>query len=759
MKRIKLYLLLGIISAHLSNGFGQEADSAALEAIMNLEELMKLNITSVSSFNERLSEVPAIVTIIDHETIRQRGYRTIYDALLNVPGFWPIQDVNDKLMGVRGIHASTGQKYLLLINGVKVTENLWNFTDIDYNISLSNVKRIEINRGPGSPIYGRAALTAVINVVTFSGEEIDGLQLDVSLGNYGYKRTGFSFGTSTPDNAQIEVYGHMVSIDGQVFNIPAEFDGAVNRIDGTEIVDKFRTPRGSFGARYHNDNWDLNIIRQSRSYQQPRGAGSQLTWQDLKSNTDFSDSYLNNLQGEEHNFLVFDLERKFDFKKIQNSVTLAYTFSRLKLRENPKPFRDVVFPNDWTSDDIINYGLGEMFEFDIQSHRYGLEYLGSISEPEKYSLVWGLEAYNTVPTSDRFIANYISYVDSTSQQLVKEPVPGGYMRELTGGTFDKMRQEQLYSSFFGFKYSILSNLKVNIGGRYDLHVKGDDYQQSEEADRYPDANAEQKRSEIEKTAGQFSPRFAVVYLPFNDNILITKVIYNRSFIAPGYFYRYADPSTSYAGGPWLKAETLDNFMLSFESQRKRVAAKISGFLNINNDLLVRDNTLTPARYNSLGKLAMMGIECDYRYMYDNLSFYANYAFLEGNKGSSDASSYDQWVMENGSIKNFPKHSGNFGLSYSLLNEQLTLTLNNRWGGNIYSPIGAGLNAGTIEEIEPALVADMTARYIPRRLQQLDLSLSVYNVLNTEIRYGGTVRMPYHQAGRWISFSLLMKFAH
>lgn len=725
--------------------------------VMQLEELMNMQISSVSRFEESASQSPAIVTIINHEMIRERGYRTIYDVLKNIPGFWPIQDVNDRLMGVRGVHASTGQKFLLLINGKKLTENLWNLTDIDYNISLENVKRIEINRGPGSAVYGRAALTAVINVVTFSGKEIDGIQLDFSLGNYGYKKAGFSFGSQDENGSEIEVYGHLVSIAGQEFDIPADKDGAANRVNGKEIVDNFKVPTGGMGARFHNEVWDVNCFAQTRVYQQPRGAGAQLTWQEIASNTNFSNAYKNQLLGEEHKYIVFDAQRNFKIRKVKNSISAGYTYTRLRLRENPKPFRDLSFPASWTQEDSLNYSLGEMFEFDIQSHRYGVEYFGSYSLKKMFSAVWGLEAYQTSTISDKFSSNYNSYVDTTTSQLVKEPIPGGYMRELQGGTFDKSRNEQLYSGFMEFKLRLTDGLRLNVGGRYDVHVKGEDFRQSEESARYPDANAEQKRLEINKTSAQFSPRVALIAMPFNNDLLIGKFIYNKSFIAPGYFYRYADPSTSYAGGPWLKSETLNNYMLSLESITGSISAKAVGYVNVNKNLLTRDVSLTPARYTSLGKLAMQGFELDIMYMLSSMYLYANYAYMVGNERWSDPSSYKTWVMENTSIKNFPKHSGNFGLSYFLLNRQLTLTINNRWGGEILSPIGAGLYIGTIEELPFNLTSDFIIRIKPKRIDRLDLNVSVYNLLDTEVRYGGTVRIPYNQAGRWMNFSLVKTF--
>ncbi|MFW6327783.1 MAG: TonB-dependent receptor plug domain-containing protein, partial [Bacteroidota bacterium] len=377
---------------------------------MSLKDLMNVEVTSVSKIEENLRKSPAVVSVINHEMIRNYGYRTVYDALIDIPGFSPIQDVNDKIIGVRGVHGSTNQKFLLLINGHRITESLWNLTDIDYNISLENVRQIEVIRGPGSAIYGRAALTAVINIITFSGGEIDGLKLDLSLGNHGYRKAGFMYGTKDNSGNEVEVFGHFAALKGEEIDVSSDYDGAVNQISGVEIIDRHNFPTGGFGSRWHNDKWEINLHWQQRQYTQPRSAGGQLNWQDIKANTYFSESFEKRLLGEEHNFLVFDLERKFSGKKINHILSAGYTYSRLRVREINIPFRDIAFSPGAGRLDSLNYSLGEMFEFDLPSSRYGFDYFADYQFGDNATVIWGFEAYETVPVSDKFTSNYIASV-------------------------------------------------------------------------------------------------------------------------------------------------------------------------------------------------------------------------------------------------------------------------------------------------------------------------------------------------------------
>jgi iron complex outermembrane receptor protein len=719
---------------------------------MSLEDLLNTPITSVSKIEEKRSTSPAVVDVITNDMIRNYGYRTLYDVLMKIPGFTPITDVNDKIVGVRGVHSSVNQKFLVLVNGKRLTDNLFNLSDIDYNMSLSNVKSIEIIRGPGSAIYGRAALTAVINVITYTGGEIDGAKLNLTLGNYGYREIGFAFGTKLENGAQIDVYGHGTAVDGQVFDVSASEDASKKRVDGKEVIDRFKFPTGGFGARYLTDDWKINLLFQSREYQQPRATDGQLNFQDIEANKYYNQAFKDRLLGEDHRYLIFDIQRDFKIGEVDNSITFNYTFSSLRLRENTKPFREITFPSTWNAKDSLEYGLGELFEFNVESYRAGFEYFGLYSFGQGKNALWGAEIYIMEPILDQFHSNFLGVVSGSS--LIKTPITGGYFREKPDGLFDKLRTEWLYSLFGEVKYSFTPKLLFTLGARYDVHVKGEDFKQEGIKDRYPDPLADKKRSEIEKTTSQLSPRVALIYQPLESDELTFKAIYNKSFIAPSYFYRYADPSTSYAGGPWLKPETLDSYIFDVESIFNSIAVKVLYFLNINKDLLTRDVTLSPPRYTSLGKLAMNGVEMDLNYQVMNYNFFANYSFMQGVKSQTDNTSAKSWIMDDNSIKNFPKHTGNFGFTGRFFENSLNASLIASWHGKIKSPLGGGIASGTVAELNSAVKFDFTIRYQPKQVEELDLTISVYNLLDKKEMLGGTVKRPYNTPGRWFNFSII-----
>jgi outer membrane receptor protein involved in Fe transport len=737
-----------------------DTTSSSDEGEMWLEFEQSLNrITSVSKIEEQGFHSPAVVSVISAATIRERGYRSLYDLLLQTPGFWAIQDINDKLLGVRGVHASTSQKFLLLLNGRRVTENLWNLTDVDYNVSLANVKRVEIVRGPGSAIYGRSALTAVINVIT--DDAIDGFKLDASMGTFGYRRAGLSFAKQFEDGAKVELWAHAVSIDGQRVDVPADDDGSAARVDGAMMVDRFVFPTGGMGARIDVKGWRIDLLAQARTYQQPRAQNSGTYWQDLEASNYFNQTnYRERGLGEEKNYLVANLERELRAGATRHTVGVGYTFSRLRFKEVLRPQRDVAAIATWSPAEQDAFALGEMFEVDAESHRVGADYFGLWEISAGKLALWGAEITQTRPGSSKFSSNYASNV--VSGRIVNTPIPGGYFREKVDGIFGTtQRTERLYSAYAEARWQWWERLFVSAGARYDVHEKGEDFRDDQQSVTYPDPLADQKRAAIPLLTQQLSPRIAVTYKPLAEIDGVVKATYNRSFVAPGYFYRYADPSTSYAGGPWLKPETLDNFTLAAEGSYAFTRFKALYFVNINQDLLTRDTTLSPARYESAGTLAMHGAELEVQYdLGSTLTGFANYSLLKGVRRWTDDVTEPKWIMWDDSLKNFPTSFGNLGVTGRFLNRELSATVSLLWHGPIRTLIGSGVGAGTAQTIDPGAIIDLVVSWKPEYVALLkgtEWSAAVRNVLDARVVRGGTVTRPYQQAGRWMSVSVAKTF--
>ncbi|RYZ08490.1 MAG: hypothetical protein EOO73_08055 [Myxococcales bacterium] len=164
-------------------------------AKLSLEDLLSIPVVTASGgASEERSRAAANVTVISRKEIRQNGYRSVADALENVPGLYLSDDGSVKSIGVRGVTPGLrgGTRLVkIMINGTPVNfrPDLRAFIGPEY-IPIEAVEQIEIVKGPLSALYGANAFIATINVITRKpgeGTTVDaGGGLAVGSGDPGY---------------------------------------------------------------------------------------------------------------------------------------------------------------------------------------------------------------------------------------------------------------------------------------------------------------------------------------------------------------------------------------------------------------------------------------------------------------------------------------------------------------------------------------------------------------------------------------------
>jgi vitamin B12 transporter len=120
--------------------------------------------TRIPTPQERL---PAATTVIDRQIIEERGYVTLADALVSVPGFNIVPSGGMGQVTSGFMRGTNSNHVLVLRDGVPMNDashpsGAFNFG----NTLLGDIERIEVVRGPVSAIYGTAAIGGVINLIT-----------------------------------------------------------------------------------------------------------------------------------------------------------------------------------------------------------------------------------------------------------------------------------------------------------------------------------------------------------------------------------------------------------------------------------------------------------------------------------------------------------------------------------------------------------------------------------------------------------------
>jgi len=156
-------------------------------------------VSTASQQSESLSEVPVPVTLITEDMIKASGARNLQDLLLlYVPGMTPI--AGDELnVAMHGIYSDSQEKILIMQDGHRLNSRSTNAEVPDYRMSLKKIKQIEVLRGPASSLYGNVALTAVVNIITKKGHDMDGVEISGGLGTNNTYRADFTMGKSAVD--------------------------------------------------------------------------------------------------------------------------------------------------------------------------------------------------------------------------------------------------------------------------------------------------------------------------------------------------------------------------------------------------------------------------------------------------------------------------------------------------------------------------------------------------------------------------------
>ena len=150
----------------------QALETASPEASdLSLEELLNVDVTTVSKFAEKQADAPGIISVLSADDLKRFGGLTLKDILNRVPGL----NASSGYLTDRSTIASRGDQVrfnsghvLLLLNGRPVREVMEGglSSDMFERFPVAAIEKIEVIKGPGSVLYGSDAFSAVINIIT-----------------------------------------------------------------------------------------------------------------------------------------------------------------------------------------------------------------------------------------------------------------------------------------------------------------------------------------------------------------------------------------------------------------------------------------------------------------------------------------------------------------------------------------------------------------------------------------------------------------
>ncbi len=206
MTKIKLSILLAF------------AISCQLNA--NDVELDKLTVTTPTKFPQSLENTTANVDVITSDEIKERGYKSISDALKAQSGI--LYTRNGGLGKATSImlRGFDSKRTLVLVDGVRYNDPASLSGAHFEHILMENIERIEIVKGAQSGIWGADASAGVINIITKSTTQ-DGFtaSINAEYGSFNTQTYGFNTGYRL-DKFNISLNAQRLSTDGFSAKVP-----------------------------------------------------------------------------------------------------------------------------------------------------------------------------------------------------------------------------------------------------------------------------------------------------------------------------------------------------------------------------------------------------------------------------------------------------------------------------------------------------------------------------------------------------------
>ena len=208
-----------------------------------LEELANYPVTSVSKSEEKLSTAAAAIHVITQDDIRRSGANSIPEALRMAPGVQVARvDAHTWAITARGFNDVFANKLLVLHDGRSVYTPLFSGVYWDaQDTLLEDIDRIEVIRGPGATLWGANAVNGVINIITKSAKDTQGVLITGGSGTEEHVFGGVRYGGQIGKDAWFRVYGKYFSRDDSA--LPG----------GGDANDHWQVSRGGFRA-----DWDAS---------------------------------------------------------------------------------------------------------------------------------------------------------------------------------------------------------------------------------------------------------------------------------------------------------------------------------------------------------------------------------------------------------------------------------------------------------------------------------------------------------------------
>ncbi len=138
--------------------------------VHNTISFVIMSIVSVSKQEERYQDVAASLYVLTAADLERSNATTLHEVLMLVPGYWGVQtEYNNPVTNMRFSPTENGNigSVLYLLDGTPIQDLMTStFRQVNFDIPIEDIDRIEVIRGSGGTIYGANSATGVVNIFT-----------------------------------------------------------------------------------------------------------------------------------------------------------------------------------------------------------------------------------------------------------------------------------------------------------------------------------------------------------------------------------------------------------------------------------------------------------------------------------------------------------------------------------------------------------------------------------------------------------------
>lgn len=572
-------------------------------------------LVSANKIEENIQDVPQSITVISEEEIEGKGIKNIADVITEIPNMY-ISPSHGGALNFRGLNTSmftNNNPVVIYIDGIPTTDRN------SFDVSMENVERIEVLRGPQGTLYGKDAIGGVINIITKKPSNFLSGSIGMEYGSNNYLLNTFNLNIPFIDNKLFfNINGTINSDDGWV----------TNTYNGDDKAAKEKEKRFSTSLLYNlNDELSTKLVLKKEKYENYWGNDEGILSavslsefnRDSAKNTSFDmpsvekgniNSQSLNVKYEREEYLVDAIatHKKVDFNSLFDADFTSGT----------------IYDGSYMQRDSITDTYTGEIRISNKNNSKGIKWIGGIytdTEEKKYN-----------PYSLNYHINNIPYMS------------GNAVSTSNGDTQALFAQTII---------PINNKMDLTIGGRYQRIKKSIDMTVSSYT---MGSGSSSFDFDAEKTWNTFIPKLALSY-KLNDNFT-TYASFSKGYM-PGGFNNYAS-STNVEQNSFEPQESV-NYEIGIKGYLDNFTFTASIFKMDIKNIHVYRQVLGNYYTDNADKGSSQGIEFDFTYYpYESIELSGAFGFISTKYDSFNAGDYD---FSGEKIENTPSHTANLSIAY------------------------------------------------------------------------------------------------